>query len=96
MWFFSFKHLIFFFIIAPNSPSTTRLTASNYELKIKTAPVSDLQNETDNTLSRKKELCILNMNTYQAKKKKLNDDEKNDIISVEDEIYNLAFRPAKP
>ena len=24
------------------------------------------------------------------------DDEKNDIISVEDEIYNLAFRPAKP
>lgn len=23
------------------------------------------------------------------------DDEKNDIISVEDEIYNLAFRPAK-
>ena len=40
-------------------------------------------------------MCILNMNTYQNKKKKLNDDEKNDIISVEDEIYNLAFRPAR-
>ena len=41
-------------------------------------------------------MCILNMDSYHNKKsKKLNDDEKNDIISVEDEIYNLAFRPAK-
>lgn len=27
--------------------------------------------------------------------KTINDEEKNDLISVEDEIYNLAFRPAK-
>ena len=41
-------------------------------------------------------MCILNINSHQNKKKKnLNDDEKNDIISVEDEIYNLAFKPAK-
>ena len=92
----NFSVFNFFFVTALNSANTARVTASNYEIKIKTATVPDFQNETDNAHSRKKELCILNMNTIQAKKKKLNDDEKNDIISVEDEIYNLAFRPAKP
>ena len=26
---------------------------------------------------------------------KIQDEEKNDVISIEDEIYNLAFRPAR-
>ena len=46
-----------------------------------------------------KENCI-SSNSYEnyqknTMKKKLNDQEKNDIILVEDEIYNLAFTPIK-
>jgi hypothetical protein len=34
-------------------------------------------------------------NQNKLKKSKLNDEEKNDIISVEDEIYNLSFKAVK-
>ena len=55
-------------------------------------------NETD-TSKIMKENCI-STNSYEiyqknTLKKKLNDQEKNDIILVEDEIYNLAFTPIK-
>ena len=71
---------------------------STFDIEIKTKtstlPTPNV-NETKLNMNRKKDMCILNMDMNELKRnKKLNDDEKNDIISVEDEIYNLAFRPA--
>ena len=41
-------------------------------------------------------LCAFNLEKYQLRKhNKLSDKRKNDIISIEDDIYNLAFRPAR-
>lgn len=37
----------------------------------------------------------INAKAFRKASSRLDDHEKNDIISIEDEIYNLAFRPAK-
>lgn len=42
------------------------------------------------------DLCVFNVEKYQMRKQnKFTDKRKNDIISIEDDIYNLAFRPAR-
>lgn len=35
------------------------------------------------------------VNDKSTKLRKSNDEHKNDLISIEDEIYNLAFRPSR-
>jgi hypothetical protein len=59
---------------------------------------SNLKNITEKS-ENLKENCASSSSyeIYQKNKlrKKLNDQEKNDIILVEDEIYNLAFTPIK-
>lgn len=59
-----------------------------YDKKESSPPVDSNEN---------KKLCMPNMEPNQSKlkKSKLNDEEKNDIISVEDEIYNLSFKASK-
>jgi hypothetical protein len=54
------------------------------------------EKKTKNT-NENKEMCLSSMeaNQNKLKKSKLNDEEKNDIISVEDEIYNLSFKAVK-
>lgn len=79
---------------------------NSYENKLKTttttittvsstAKVQVKQAEKD-ILKIRKEMCENSNVLSDLNQMRSDDDTKNDIISVEDEIYNLAFRPAKP
>jgi hypothetical protein len=71
-----------------NTDINNKMRASNTFRNINATKNLDLN-------SPAKEKCPINLNNYDKKKILNNDDKKiNELISIEDEIYNLAFKPA--
>lgn len=72
---------------SPQPPSTLTSSTTTTKTPIrKEESLEDLKNLCKMTAERKQTLDSLKPNE---------DEEKNDLISIEDDIYNLAFRPAK-
>lgn len=81
--------------------------ASTISTVASTTPLASTQTSLPLNLNKSepldvKKLCqmasgnMIDLPTTRIGSKPSEDDEQNDLISVEDEIYNLAFRPAKP
>ena len=72
-------------VVATTTTTTTTTTAATTNTKI-----TKSSNGIDSDCQQ------FSMKTFRSRKTnpRLDDHEKNDIISIEDEIYNLAFRPA--
>lgn len=71
--------------------STETVTATT----IATTTTTETQKQRQKSADMGSSCQQFNAKTYRKASLRLDDHEKNDIISIEDEIYNLAFRPAR-
>ena len=54
-----------------------------------------MRKTTETRTTSEKPICAADEEANaKAKKQRMNDEEKNDLILVEDEIYNIVLRPA--